>query len=198
MNAAAVNLDFPALVARLRELGYADDDIAWAEAISPPETPEDFALEIAFVICNSGMKNEVARRIFERVSIALGRGDPVRGAFGHPGKADAIERIWRNRADLLAIYRSIDDRWKLEWIGGLPWIGPVTKYHVAKNFGLQFAKPDVHLTRLARTLGTTVQALCESLARETGWRVATVDTLLWRAAAVGVLDTRTAAIRTPA
>jgi hypothetical protein len=31
----------------------------------------------------------------------------------------------------------------------LPYIGPVTCYHLAKNIGLQVAKPDHHLTRLA-------------------------------------------------
>ena len=83
---------------------------------------------------------------------------------------------------------------KLAYLEALPWIGKITKYHVAKNFGLQYAKPDVHLQRLADTFKTTPQVLCEEIAARTGYKVATVDTLLWRAAATGVLDTSTGKI----
>jgi hypothetical protein len=43
--------------------------------------------------------------------------------------------------------------------------------------------------------GCTAQALCERLAAETGYRVATVDTVLWRACANGVLDSCSGEIR---
>lgn len=195
-------IDILALILRLRALKAEcpdvdcdpDADIAWAEKLGPPADAEDFALEIVFVICNSGMRFTVARGIYERVRVALQAGQPVREVFGHPGKADAIERIWRNRVELLRIYLSVADGWKLAWIEGLPWIGEITKYHVAKNLGLQYAKPDVHLQRLAETFSTTPQQLCEDLAKASGYKVATVDTLLWRAAAVGVLNTRTGAL----
>jgi len=34
----------------------------------------------------------------------------------------------------------------------------------------------------------------ERLTKATGWRVATIDTLLWRACAVGLIDSRTGKI----
>jgi hypothetical protein len=174
----------------------AEDDIEWAQALQPPSDPAQFAVEAIFVICNSGMKNTVARKIFQRCCDALADGRPVLEVFGHVGKAAAIETIWRDRAQLLAGYLDAGDQ--LAFLETLPWIGGITKYHLAKNFGLQLAKPDVHLQRLADREGCTAQALCERLAGELGLSVAAVDTVLWRACANGVLDSRTGQIRPPA
>lgn len=171
----------------------ATDDIAWSETVAAPTSAEDFALEAIFVICNSGMKNTVARRIYDRVRDALHAGRPVGEAFGHKGKAGAIEAIWRDRSKLLEEYRRAND--KVGYCAKLPWIGQITKYHLAKNFGADVAKPDVHLQRLADREGTTPQHLCERLARETGLRVATIDLLLWRACANGVINSRTGEFR---
>ncbi|TCU34078.1 hypothetical protein [Rhizobium azibense] len=165
------------------------DDIAWSENIKPPESAEDFAFEAIFVICNSGMKNTIARRIYDRVAEQISIGKPVREVFGHPGKAAAIETIWLNRADLFARYFTAAD--KVEFCASLPWIGGITKFHLAKNFGADVAKPDVHLQRLAEREGVTAQLLCERLAEATGYRAATVDVLLWRACANGIINSRT-------
>lgn len=174
---------------RARLGSMAEADIHWAERLAAPTTAEEFASEAIFVICNSGMKNTVARNIFERCMVSLRCGWPVRDVFGHVGKAAAIERIWREREALLRDYFAAPD--KLEFCASLPWVGDITKYHLAKNLGADVAKPDVHLQRLADREGTTAQALCERLAHELGLRVATVDTVLWRACAEGVLNSRT-------
>lgn len=183
-------IDFTLIITELGDIGAAD--IAWSENIVPPTDADDFASEAIFVICNSGMKNTIARRIFEKVMAAIEDGQPARTAFGHPGKAAAIDEIWSRRRDLLASYLAAPD--KVEFCASLPWIGGITKYHLAKNFGAQVAKPDVHLQRLADREGTTAQALCERLSASSGYRVATVDVLLWRACANGIIDSRTGAI----
>ena len=166
----------------------ATDDIEWSEAVGPPSSPEEFAKEAIFVICNSGMQNKVARAIFERCVLALGNGSDITLAFRHKGKTGAISFIWRERQRLFAEFRTAPDQ--LAYIESLPWIGSITKFHLAKNFGMNFAKPDVHLQRLADQENCTVQALCDRLARETGLRAATVDTVLWRACANGVIHSR--------
>jgi hypothetical protein len=180
--------------ARIRALlgQQAEDDIAWAQDLCEPTDPDDFAREVIFVICNSGMKNTVARGIYERVVDALDHERAVFTAFRHPGKAQAIEIIWRDRIALHAAYLDADDQ--LEFARSLPWIGPITAFHVVKNFGADVAKPDVHLQRLADREGRTAQTLCERLARETGLRVSAVDTVLWRACAEGVINSRTGEI----
>lgn len=165
------------------------DDIAWSEDIKPPVDAEDFASEAIFVICNSGMKNTIAVKIFAKVMGAIQGGLSAFDVFRHPGKAAAINLIWRTRDDLLAGYLAAPD--KIEFCASLPWIGSITKYHLAKNFGADVAKPDVHLQRLADHEGTSPQALCERLASETGYRAATIDVVLWRACANGILNSRT-------
>ena len=67
---------------------------------------------------------------------------------------------------------------------------PTTKYHLAKDLGVDVAKPDVHLARLATRDRTTVARICARLARQTGYRMATIDTILWRACATGILDSK--------
>ena len=183
------------IVEALRLAGFADDDIQWSENCGPPENARAFAREAVFVICNSGMKATIARQIFLRVIQALSRGDSAFTVFKHPGKAGAIDQIWFEREQHFASYQAAED--KLEFCASLPWIGAITKYHLAKNFGVQVAKPDVHLQRLADREGCTAQALCERLARESGYKVATVDVLLWRACATGVIDSRTGRISLP-
>lgn len=183
---------FGQVLGELERAGWAADDIQWAEALRCPVSADDWAQEVIFVICNSGMRFLVARRIYTRCIEALAAGTEVSAAFGHKGKATAIAAVWRDRRALFAAYIAAED--KLTSLASLPWIGHTTKYHLAKNFGLDVAKPDVHLKRLADHYGLTAQALCEDLARRTGLRVATIDTLLWRASATGVLNSRTLAV----
>jgi hypothetical protein len=178
---------FDEIVRLLGEQG--DEDIEWSENIIPPTDADDFALEAIFVICNSGMKNTIARAIFERVTSELYAGGSAHNKFGHSGKASAIDEIWADRDALFGKYLVASD--KVEFCASLPWIGGITKYHLAKNFGAQVAKPDVHLQRLADHEKTTAQELCERLARDTGLKVATVDVVLWRACANGILNSRT-------
>lgn len=170
----------------------AAQDIEWSEGIKPPVDADDFALEAVYVICNSGMKNTVARGIYERVAKELYAGGTAHNKFRHVGKASAIDAIWSDRHSLFVRYMAAPD--KVEFCASLPWNGGITKYHLAKNFGADVAKPDVHLQRLADREGTTAQALCERLAAAVGYRVATVDVLLWRACANGIINSRTGKI----
>jgi len=189
--------DFNMLVHLLDK--QAVDDIMWAENLSPPESALEFAIEVIFVICNSGMKNTIAQKIYDKVMIALNDGKSASTVFKHEGKTKAIDYIWRNRyklfthLELLFDIASVEDI--LIWLEDLPWIGKITKYHVAKNFGIDVAKPDVHLQRLADIEGTTVQKMCKRLSTETKYRTATVDTILWRACANGVMNSKTGQIQ---
>jgi hypothetical protein len=170
----------------------AAEDIRWAESIKPPADADDMALELVFILCNSGMHHVVASGIYTKCSKILVNGGTVQGqVLGRHRKAGYIDDIWRDRRQLFAEWQALaDDAARLEYLENIPGIGPITKYHAAKNFAMQVAKPDVHLMRLAALERTTPQDLCERLARETGHKVATVDTVLWRACATGVLDGR--------
>jgi hypothetical protein len=171
----------------VHQAGYEDDSV-WAEELVPPKNADKFARSATYVIVNSGMKYAVAREIFERCVDSLHRRGSVRRVFGHPGKSRAIDVIWKKRHQLFEEYMAAED--KLGFCGSLPWVGPVTQYHLAKDFGVDVAKPDVHLARLARRDRTTVHRMCARLARQSGYRIATVDTILWRACATGILNSR--------
>lgn len=176
---------FRQLEAALRAAGYGPT-IDWSENVQPATTAEEFAAEAIYVICNSGLHNRVAGPIAVRCLAALAVGASATTVFGHPGKSAAIDTIWRDRDELISRYLAQND--KVNVLEELPWIGPVTKHHLAKNLGADTAKPDVHLERLARRDRTTTQTLCRRLARQTGYRVATIDTILWRACANGLLS----------
>jgi hypothetical protein len=55
---------------------------------------------------------------------------------------------------------------------------------------------NVHLQRIADIHGLTPTELCEAALAQSGlsYKIATVDTLIWRACATGVLDSRTGMI----
>jgi hypothetical protein len=176
---------FRELERELRERGYGRV-IEWSETIAAPNTAEEFAERSIYVICNSGMKATVAAPIYVRCIEALRTQGTANSAFGHVGKVSAIDRIWEERESLFAAFLGTDDQ--LGFLRSMPWIGPVTARHLAKNLGGDHAKPDVHLQRLARRSHTTVERLCARLARQSGYRAATIDTILWRACADGILD----------
>ncbi|MEG3086302.1 hypothetical protein [Sphingomonas sp. PB4P5] len=176
---------FREIEAAVREAGYSDA-IERSETPTAPATAYEFAAGAIYVIANSGMRNSVARPIYERCMIALKATDSCKSVFGHPGKSAGIDLIWAERDRLFAEYLAAED--KVAFLQTLSWIGPITKLHLAKNFGGDFAKPDVHLNRLADAEGTTAQALCERLGTEAGYRAATIDLILWRACADGIIS----------
>ena len=172
----------------LVQQGY-EDDIRWAQTVKPPASADDLAREAIWVILNSGMKNQVAEGIAKKLWPVLDAGGSAHDVFGHKGKSDAIDHIWANRKKLLAEFRELSEAEEIvEWCERLPWVGPITKWHLAKNLGVDCAKPDRHLQRLADLAGTDPALLCETLAKTSGDRVATVDYVIWRACNLGAFD----------
>ena len=101
---------------------------------STPETAEEFAQHVIGTICHASVTPAIGRRAYEHCMRALQLGSTARMGFRHPGKADAIDLIWRERARLFRQYDSCSD--KLAFLATLPWIGPVTKHSLARRLGL--------------------------------------------------------------
>lgn len=181
------------------EAGYASE-IEWAEGLALPASADEFAREFVWVVLNSGMKNQVARQIADRVYPIIEEGDTARCVFGHKAKCAAIDTFWKKRTALYKEYIALtnwsqrfafaDPRHLRTRLGVAPCIGSITRWHLAKNWGVDCAKPDRHLERLAQHYGTTTHDLCAALAKKTGDRVATVDLVIWRAANLGLIKTR--------
>jgi hypothetical protein len=107
--------------------------------------------------------------------------------FKHHNKVSAINTIFRDREKYFQAYRDAED--KITYLQTLPHIGPVIKFHLAKNLGIDGAKPDRHLERIARHYGTDTFALCDSLAKQVHLKKNTVDYVLWRASHLRIIKT---------
>lgn len=163
-------------------------------------TESDFLREAAWVVLCAGMRERIVRYLFPGVSGAFlewrSAKDIVRlrsrcarrafAVFAHRPKIEAIVGIAEQVA--LTSFETIRlalSRRGVAALEAFPYIGPITKFHLAKNLGVDVAKPDRHLVRLSHAAGFTDPAqLCATVARATGDRVATVDLVFWRYATI--------------
>lgn len=180
--------DYEQMKKTLIERGYSSE-IEWANNIKQPETSLYFFCEYAWVILNSGMKEQIADKIWGKICDAINRDDKVNTVFNHAGKSKAIQDAWDNRFKIFDDYLSVLIKGNdiMEWFETLPYIGKITKYHLAKNLGIDVCKPDRHLVRIAERCDTTPDELCRRLSNESGDKVACVDVVLWRMANLGLL-----------
>ena len=139
------------------------------------QSASSFLDQYTYVVFNSGMKNQVAKKILQRF-IESGS-DP--NAINHLAKKEAIKQLHLKYKEWFQGLRDAND--KFEYLESLPMMGPITKYHLARNMGIDCAKPDRHLQRLADRFGySNVQTMCREIANESGYRIGTVDLILWR------------------
>ncbi|MDE2716884.1 MAG: hypothetical protein OXI33_07700 [Chloroflexota bacterium] len=182
--------------------GYGDE-IDWQAHVHFEDVGEaEFLRESAWVVLSSGFRESVVRKCFDKVSDAfLGwedarlihsrRKECVNAAvrvFGNRRKLEAITQIVEKvaREGVEAIKEGIRAQ-GVDYLGRLPYIGPVTSYHLAKNLGLGVVKPDRHLVRMATASGHhTVVEMCSKIAEEVGDSLPVVDIVLWRYATINV------------
>lgn len=150
---------------------------------TPCDDKRRFLLETIYVIINSGMKQQIAKKIYEKVVKRLESGKSIEGAFRHKGKVKAILYVWENYDRLWSEYITASD--KLSYLESIPFVGPITKYHLARNLGMDTVKPDRHLERISKKWGTDPFTLCERISKKTGDKVGFVDFVIWRAANLG-------------
>lgn len=138
--------------------------------------PIDFLNEYAFVVLNTGMKNQVAEKMFKRLFT-----DGIETVH-HKQKRESIDWMQSNyEKEFQKLQEKLTDEDKIEFLETLPFIGKITKYHLARNLGIDCAKPDRHLERLAYRFGfSSTHDMCDYVAKKTGERIGTVDVILWR------------------
>ena len=142
------------------------------------QTAKDFFIEYVFVVCNSGMRNQVAEKIFKRYM------EQGIVAIKHPLKKKAILEAEQNYEEWFKILKIRKQQHnELDFLESLPHIGKITKYHLARNLGLDVAKPDRHMQRLAELFSYVDPThMCIDIYAFTGgeYRVGTIDVILWR------------------
>lgn len=176
--------------------GYSSE-LAWQSSVRLDQITEtDLLRETSWVILNSGFKERIARRKFSHLSLVFGDWESAEfivlnreqcvacalESFGHELKINAMANVAQIVHQLG--FESVIDQIRVHPFGflrTLPFIGPTTIWHLAKNLGLDVAKPDRHLVRLADRFGfQCVQRLCAHLSEESGDRIAVIDLVLWR------------------
>lgn len=152
------------------------DEIDYIDTIKLLEKQDayTFFLEYVWVVLNAGMKEQVARNIYNRYcenfNIVFVR---------HPTKKKAIKYMFDNYISTFEGLLNADD--KINHLETLPWIGPITKYHLARNIGIDTVKPDRHLVRLAKMFGfESPMKMCEHIHKDNGTKLGTIDVVLWR------------------
>jgi hypothetical protein len=178
-----------------------EDEIAWQERRCIDDVDERlFLREAAWVVLSSGMRESVIRGLFPTVEAAFGQWDSAHWivehqsecrakameAFRNARKVDALVEIARTVAScgVASLLKDLREHGP-DSLRRLPYMGPATSRHLAKNLGIDTAKPDRHLVRVAEATGYASPAtLCEHLARMVGDAVAVVDLVIWRFATI--------------
>jgi hypothetical protein len=162
-------------------------------------TPEHFFREYAWVVHATGFSARAVGRMMPRLLEAYGPWDEL-ARRGEEEALAAVLPVCNNPRKALAVRRTAglmlggaEGRgWAAfrdaelsspEALQRLPWIGPVTRYHLARNVGLlECVKPDLHLARMAEHWGYPgCLEMCEDL-RPEGMPLGIVDLVLWYAA----------------
>lgn len=155
-----------------------------------------FYKEYAWVVLSSGMNEKVVRILFEKIT-------PLFNNWKNPALIIQNQRKIYNRALAILNYPSkvsaliemayflckksiaeIVNRMQNDGVTFLrqfKFLGPATSFHLAKNLGVDLAKPDRHLTRIAHLFGYTCTNLfCQTIAAFTHEKKSVIDVVLWR------------------
>jgi hypothetical protein len=156
----------------------------------------EFLRESAWTVLSAGFRESVIRGLFASLSEAFlnwhsakliherRRDCKVAGlqVFGNERKIEAILDIAALVAEcgFGSILKQIGED-GVPFLQTLPYIGPVTAYHLAKNLGLPVVKPDRHMQRMARAAGfRSPLEMCEVIANRVGDPIQVIDIVLWR------------------
>ena len=178
----------------VRNNGF-DQEIDWCDRRPSFDLCDEqrFLHEYAWVVFNSGMRNRVvaakwnalkeAFEFFHRERIIQNQATVMKNALRVFGNYKKVAAVIDVATDHLSKWLEFHDDIRndtLATLDALPFIGPVTKYHLARNLGFDYIKPDRHLIRLSAQFNMTPFVLCEKIHQATGRRLGTVDVILWR------------------
>ncbi|EKF85858.1 hypothetical protein [Methanobacterium formicicum] len=177
------------------------EEISWQANVCFNELDERiFLREIAWVILSSGMKETIIRNIFDKISESFFNWTSSKliiknkdkcfykaiKCFNNKNKISAIimaaEKV--NKIGFHQLKKIISEN-PIDKLQEFYYIGPVTVYHLVKNIGLPYAKPDRHLKRIAKKEGySDVQKFCNDVSILTGDSKPVVDIVFWRFATI--------------
>jgi AraC-like DNA-binding protein len=186
----------------VRAAGY-DWEIKWQKSLDFKSFSEtDFLREAAWVILCSGFKESTVRKHFDYISMCFCDWESSYEIISHRELCVTTAfSCFRNKNKLNAIAKIAEiidhhgfSNFKLMVqqdpilkLMELPFIGPITSWHLAKNLGLNVAKNDRHLLRIANHFGySDSHSLCAKLSEYTGVSSSVIDIVLWRFATISL------------
>ena len=172
-------------------------EIDWQQEINFKNvTEQDFLRETAWVILSSGMREKIIEKIFPKLSNAFYDWSSAKKISNYRSKCYKKSfLVFSHEKKILAILKAADiilekgfSNFKndistngIQRLEIIPYIGPITKFHLAKNIGLDISKPDRHLNRISNGLGFKCpQTLCRSIANKIDEKKSVVDIVIWR------------------
>lgn len=149
-------------------------------------TKDEFFQQYVFVVLCSYWKEQYAQKEWQR--------------FFETGDLKSISN--RRKRAAIAIGINHAEEWlkelklaedPIEYLDTLPMIGEVTRYHLARNIGIDCVKPDRHLVRMAEAFGyghsdkvpeqyKIVTKMCKDIQNSIGGSepLGVIDVVLWR------------------
>lgn len=167
-------------------------------------TLEIFWSEYIWCVYVSGFRASTISEKFDDLKAIYD--DPLELATQNPGEIwdNGVKNVFANEQKFISIYKTACILWKyhqkykgsswfyyfkkdylsnIDDMIKLPYIGPVTSYHLARNVGFDAVKPDVHLVRLSDFFSyKDPQTMCLLLSKKYKERLGVVDLILWYAA----------------
>ncbi|SFM76152.1 hypothetical protein SAMN05421880_1324 [Nitrosomonas nitrosa] len=176
-------------------------EIDWQKTLSFSRFSEsDFIRETAWVILCSGFRESTVRNNFDYISLCFCDWESAkeivahqhvclstaRSAFKNDKKLNAIIKVAETVCETgFHNFKKSMQEDPIQKLQELPFIGPITSWHLAKNLGLNVAKNDRHLARMALNWGySDAHEFCKQVSKLTGEPASVVDIILWRFAAI--------------
>jgi len=156
----------------------------------------DFYREYAWVVLSSGMSEKVIKKIFLNISMIFNNWKNPQYIIQNRRKIKTKAlKVFNNRLKISALLEmanylcqkscsNIINSIRLigtNYLMNFKFLGPTTSLHLAKNLGINIAKPDRHLSRMANLFGYTCpNRFCEAISSVTGEKKSVIDIVLWR------------------
>jgi hypothetical protein len=185
---------------------HCSDELEWVRGISPDlldqMTCAEFLEEYCWVVYASGFRVSTLTQKFAALKDAF-CGFDIEGicklesleqalvVINNRRKAEGfVEGCRRIHAEGFQGFKARAKTTGMDALQSLPYIGSVTKKHLARNIGLlDVSKDDLWLVRLAQEFGASgVGELTAFLSQQSGEKQGVVDLVLWRFCADGTWE----------
>jgi hypothetical protein len=176
--------------------GYSGE-IDWQEDVSFANLNyQVFLKEYSWVVLASGLSDKVVSKVFPKVQNIFQNWDNLDYIIQNYSKLESnLLMVFNNKPKINALldtvvfiyikgFNTVKNEIRLNGINFLKsfsFIGETTCFHLAKNIGLSYAKPDRHLLRISNSIGfNSPHILCKLISEHIAEKIQVVDLVLWR------------------